>query len=69
MLELDHSGAMLNALVFLINYNGNNSQLPYIPSSFKPTAEAVSVNSLFFASLSASIIATLASVVTLQWMA
>jgi hypothetical protein len=69
MLEQDPADVMVNALIFFINNTANGTHTPYSRSSFTPTTSAVSVNCLFFASLSASIVAALASVVSLQWVA
>jgi hypothetical protein len=69
MLERDPANVMVDALIFFINNTANGTHTPYSPTPFSPTSSAVSVNCLFFASLSASIVAALASVVALQWVA
>jgi hypothetical protein len=69
MLERDPADVMVDALIFFINNTANGTHTPYSPTPFSPTSSAVSVNCLFFASLSASIVAALASVVALQWVA
>ncbi|PVF96631.1 hypothetical protein CPB86DRAFT_798697 [Serendipita vermifera] len=69
MLEQDSTAVMVDALIFFINNMANGTHTPYSPTSFSPLPFAVSVNCLFFASLSASIVAALASVVALQWVA
>ncbi|PVG04025.1 hypothetical protein CPB86DRAFT_771886 [Serendipita vermifera] len=69
MLEQDPTAIMVDALIFFINNTANGTHTPYSPASFSPPPFAVSVNCLFFASLSASIVAALASVVALQWVA
>jgi hypothetical protein len=69
MLEQDPADVMVDALIFFINNTANGTHTPYSPTPFSPTSSAVSVNCLFFASLSASIVAALASVVALQWVA
>ncbi|PVG04026.1 hypothetical protein CPB86DRAFT_810533, partial [Serendipita vermifera] len=69
MLEQDPTAVMVDALIFFINNTANGTHTPYSPTSFSPPHFAVSVNCLFFASLGASIVAALASVVSLQWVA
>jgi hypothetical protein len=69
MLEQDPTDVMVDALIFFINNTANGTHTPYPRVSFSPPTHAVSVNCLFFASLSASIVAALASVVSLQWVA
>jgi hypothetical protein len=69
MLEQDPADVMVDALIFFINNTANGTHTPYSRASFSPPSFAVSVNCLFFASLSASIVAALASVVSLQWVA
>ncbi|CAG8618797.1 11898_t:CDS:2 [Acaulospora colombiana] len=69
LLEQDPADVMVDALIFFINNTANGTHTPYSRTSFSPASHAVSVNCLFFASLSASIIAALASVVSLQWVA
>jgi hypothetical protein len=69
MLEQDPADVMVDALIFIINNTANGTHTPYSRGSFSPPSFAVSVNCLFFASLSASIVAALASVVSLQWVA
>jgi hypothetical protein len=69
MLEQDNTDVMVDALIFFINNTANGTHTPYSRAAFSPPSFAVSVNCLFFASLSASIVAALASVVSLQWVA
>ncbi|PVG01063.1 hypothetical protein CPB86DRAFT_137795 [Serendipita vermifera] len=69
LLERDPADVMVDALIFFINNAANGTQTPYTRTSFSPEPYAVSVNCLFFASLTASIVAALASVVSLQWVA
>ncbi|PVF96697.1 hypothetical protein CPB86DRAFT_736422 [Serendipita vermifera] len=69
MLEQDPADVMVDALIFFINNTANGTHTPYPRASFSPPPYAVSVNALLFASLSASIVAALASVVALQWVA
>jgi Family of unknown function (DUF6535) len=60
---------MMNVIIFYINSVANGTHAPYTPSNFQPEAYAVKVNCLFFASLSTSLVAALASVMSLQWVA
>ncbi|PVF96693.1 hypothetical protein CPB86DRAFT_662180, partial [Serendipita vermifera] len=69
MLEQDPADVMVDALIFFINNTANGTHTPYSTPPFSAPPHAVSVNCLFFASLSASIMAALASVVSLQWVA
>ncbi|PVF96659.1 hypothetical protein CPB86DRAFT_663139, partial [Serendipita vermifera] len=69
MLEQNPVDVMVDALIFFINNTANGTHTPYSTPSFTAPSYAVSVNCLFFASLSASIVAALASVVSLQWVA
>jgi hypothetical protein len=69
MLEQDPSDVMADALIFFINNGANSTRTPYSRAPFSPPSFAVSVNCLLFASLSSSIVAALASVVSLQWVA
>jgi hypothetical protein len=69
MLEQDPSDVMADALIFFINNAANSTRTPYSRAPFSPPSFAVSVNCLLFASLSSSIVAALASVVSLQWVA
>jgi hypothetical protein len=69
MLEQDPSDVIADALIFFINNGANSTRTPYSRAPFSPPSFAVSVNCLLFASLSSSIVAALASVVSLQWVA
>jgi hypothetical protein len=69
MLEQNPADVMVDVLIFFIKNTANGTHTPYSRSPFSAPSYAVSVNSLFFASLSASIVAALASVVSLQWVA
>ncbi|PVF96691.1 hypothetical protein CPB86DRAFT_498164 [Serendipita vermifera] len=69
MLEQDPANVMVDALIFFINNTANGTHTPYSTPAFSAPSYAVSVNCLFFTSLSASILAALASVVSLQWIA
>ena len=48
---------------------GNSSNLPYVRPNFEADATSISINCLLFASLGVSLVAALASVVVLQWVA
>jgi hypothetical protein len=69
MLEQSSPDVMVDALIFFINNTANGTHTPYSPAPFSPTSSSLSINCLFFASLSASIVAALASVVALKWVA
>jgi hypothetical protein len=69
MLELDPTSVIMDAMIFYTNSVANGTHLPYTPSKFQPESYAVKVNCLFFARLSTSLVAALASVVSLQWVA
>jgi Family of unknown function (DUF6535) len=67
MLEQDWTELLANAAIFSIQHAGNLSNVSYIPPVFEATSVAVSINCLLFASLGASLVAALLSVVALQW--
>src|SRR5438132_1306999 len=69
MLEPDQAGLLVNITLWNINNDGNRSNLPYTLPAFEPTSVGISINCLLFASLGASLVAALASVVSLQWVA
>src|SRR5271154_1640728 len=69
MLELDPTSVIMDVMIFYTNSVANGTHVPYTPSNFQPESYAVKVNCLFFASLSTSLVAALASVVALQWVA
>jgi hypothetical protein len=69
MLELDPMTTMVDVMIFYTNNVANGTHAPYTQTAFEPDTSAVVVNCLFFASLSASLFAALASVVALQWVA
>jgi Family of unknown function (DUF6535) len=69
MLELDPMNTIVDVMIFYTNSVANGTHTPYIQTQFEPDTSAVVVNCLFFASLSASLFAALASVVALQWVA
>jgi hypothetical protein len=60
---------MVDVLIFYTNNAANGTHTPYHREEFHPTAEAISINCLLFASLSFSIVAALGSVIALQWVA
>jgi hypothetical protein len=69
MLEENPADVMVDALISFINDTANGTHTPYSRSPFSTPSYDISVNSLLFASLSASIAAALSSVVALQWVA
>ncbi|KIM32248.1 hypothetical protein M408DRAFT_215878 [Serendipita vermifera MAFF 305830] len=69
MLEQDPTEVLVDVMVFVTNNLANGTHTPYSRPEFLPNSTAIIINSLFFASLSASLIAALASVVALQWVA
>jgi hypothetical protein len=69
MLEPDQGEIMADAMIFLANNLANGSHTPYSRPQFQPSSSSITINCLFFASLSASLVAALASVVALQWVA
>jgi Family of unknown function (DUF6535) len=69
MLEPDQGEIMVNVLIFLTNSLANGSHIPYSRPQFQASSSSITINCLFFASLSASLVAALASVVALQWVA
>lgn len=69
MLEQDQTELLVGVTLFSINNMGNASNLPFTPPDFEPTSAAISINCLLFSSLGTSLIAALAAVVSLQWVA
>ena len=69
MLEQDPTSVMVDVMIFFTNNVANGSHTPYIPTDFQPQRTDIIINCLFYASLSASLVAALASVVALQWVA
>jgi Family of unknown function (DUF6535) len=67
MLEQDPTEVLVNIMIFYVNNAANITPNSYIQPNFHPTSTAVSINCLLFASLGASLIAAMASVVALQW--
>jgi hypothetical protein len=69
MLEPDQTEILVDIVIQYFNNVGNQSSNNFTRPDFEPSFEAVSINCLLFASLGASLIAALASVVALQWVA
>lgn len=69
LLEQDPTSVMADVMIFYTNNVANGTHTAYVPPEFQPTVVAISVNCLFFASLSVSLVAALASVIALQWVA
>src|SRR5450432_3859783 len=69
MLEPDQTEILVDITIQYFNSIGNQSRTNLTRPDFAPTFEAISINCLLFASLGASLIAALASVVALQWVA
>jgi Family of unknown function (DUF6535) len=69
MLEPDQGEIMADVMIFLTNNLANGNHTPYSRPEFQPSSSSIIINCLFFASLSASLVAAMASVVALQWVA
>jgi Family of unknown function (DUF6535) len=69
MLEPDQTEILVDIVIQYFNNVGNQSSNNFTRPDFEPSFEAISINCLLFASLGASLIAALASVVALQWVA
>ena len=69
MLEQDPTNVLVDVMIFNTNNLANGTHTPYTAPEFQPSFWAITVNCLFFASLSTSLVAALASVVALQWVA
>ncbi|KIM31831.1 hypothetical protein M408DRAFT_21040 [Serendipita vermifera MAFF 305830] len=70
MLEQDPVELLVRMTLLNANNNIRNLSNPLLTQpDFEPTAVAITVNCLLFASLGASLVAALASVVALQWVA
>jgi hypothetical protein len=69
MLEPDQTEILGDILIHCFNNIGNQTRNNLTRPDFEPSFEAISINCLLFASLGASLIAALASVVALQWVA
>ena len=69
LLEPDYSEAMYQVMLFQMANSANGTYPPYQQPRFEPNATEISINCLFFGSLSISLVAALASVISLQWVA
>jgi Family of unknown function (DUF6535) len=69
MLEQDQMEVLVDITIQYFNGIGNELRNNLVRPNFEPTFEAISINCLLFASLGASLVAALASVVALQWVA
>ncbi|KIM20823.1 hypothetical protein M408DRAFT_122873 [Serendipita vermifera MAFF 305830] len=69
LLEQDPTSVMVDVMIFFTNNMANGTHTPYTPPEFEAKKTDIIVNCLFYASLSASLVAALASVVALQWVA
>jgi hypothetical protein len=56
-------------MIFYVNNLANGTHTPYHLTPFKPDPSSIYINCLFFASLSISLVAALASAISLQWVA
>jgi hypothetical protein len=62
LLEPDSTNVTLDVIILLTNNLANGTHSPYKRSKFEITQSAINVNCRFFASLSVSLVAALASV-------
>ncbi|KIM28594.1 hypothetical protein M408DRAFT_69517, partial [Serendipita vermifera MAFF 305830] len=69
LLEQDPLELIADVMIFNTNNAANGTLTPYTRPDFNPKSVDLIVNCLFFASLSVSLVAALASVVALQWVA
>lgn len=69
MLEQDPNELMADVMIFYTNSLANGTHTPYIRPDFQPSPSAISINCFLYGSLSASLVAALASVIALQWVA
>jgi Family of unknown function (DUF6535) len=69
MLEPDQTEILVDIVIQYFNNVGNQSTNNFTRPDFEPSFEAISINCLLFASLGASLVAALSSVVALQWVA
>lgn len=67
LLEQDPTELLVDIVVLYLSSGGNYSTIPTERPPFNPSSSAISINSLLFASLGASLVAALASVIALQW--
>jgi Family of unknown function (DUF6535) len=58
---------MVDVMIFYTNNLANGNHTPYTRTEFQPSSSDITINCLFFASLSLSLVAALASIVALQW--
>jgi hypothetical protein len=69
MLEEDPTEILVDVMVLYISNVANGSHTPYSRPKFTASTVSISINCLLFASLGASLVAALASVIALQWVA
>jgi Family of unknown function (DUF6535) len=69
MLEPDQMEILVDIVIQYFNNVRNQSSNNFTRPDFEPSFEAISINCLLFASLGASLVAALASIVALQWVA
>lgn len=69
MLEPDQTEFLVEMAVLYFSNAANLSSATITHPAFEPTLTAISINCLLFASLGASLLAALATVVALQWVA
>jgi hypothetical protein len=69
MLEPDQTEILVDIVIQYFNNVGNQPRSNFTRPDFEPSFEAISINCLLFSSLGASLVAALASVVALQWVA
>ncbi|KIM20825.1 hypothetical protein M408DRAFT_122876 [Serendipita vermifera MAFF 305830] len=67
LLEPDQTGLLVDMAMFYFNNGRNISNTVFSRPEFQPTSTAISINCLLFASLGASLLSALVSVVALQW--
>ncbi|KIM26688.1 hypothetical protein M408DRAFT_25168 [Serendipita vermifera MAFF 305830] len=67
LLEPDQTERLVNITMTYFNNRGNLSDAVFSLPEFEPTFTAISINCLLFASLGASLLSALISVVALQW--
>ncbi|KIM19696.1 hypothetical protein M408DRAFT_182846 [Serendipita vermifera MAFF 305830] len=69
LLEPDQTEVLVDIALLYLNNAGNISNTVFARPEFTPDVTAISINCLLFGSLGASLVAALASVVALQWVA
>lgn len=67
LLEQDQTEVLVDMTIAYFNNRGNLSNIAFSRPDFEPTFTAISINCLLFASLGASLLSALVSVVALQW--